>query len=50
MGAGLSSRWIALRWCLSLTTKASNVLVIGVVDCDGERWQKPAEKLVFFNL
>ena len=50
MGADRSSLWIApLRWCPSLTTKVSNVLVIGVVDCDGERWQKPAEKKTIFS-
>ena len=43
------ARWLAQEWCRSLATKAkSDVLVIGVVDCDRKRWQKPAEKLVEF--
>ena len=29
-------------------TAGSDVLVIDVVDCDGERWKKPAEKTLDF--
>ena len=42
---GWRSRRVALGWSRSLArTAGSDVLVIDV-DCDGERWQKPAEKL-----